>query len=244
MTAPVGFEVSLSHVTKRYASLVAVDDLSLDIEPGSVVAVTGPSGSGKSTLLHLIGAIERADSGRIEVGGQVVTGLTGRRLPRYRRGVGLVFQRFHLLPALTALDNVLAPLLPYRTGFDKVARVREVLAEVGLADRERSLPARLSGGQQQRVAVARALVHRPGLLLADEPTGNLDSGTGAEIVELLLRTRDRYGTTVLVATHSALVAARCERVLRLRDGALVDDRTVTGNGTPEQTLRRIEGLAV
>ena len=200
--------------------LVAVNDVSLSIDGGVAVALTGPSGSGKSTLLHLIGAIERADRGTIEVGGQRVTDLSRRALASYRRGVGFVFQRFHLLPTLTALDNVMAPVLPFRTDFDKAARARELLAMVGLADRTSALPSRLSGGQQQRVAIARALINRPRLLLADEPTGNLDSHTGGAIVDLLLRLRDAQGMTLIVATHDADIAARCDRAVHMRDGQL------------------------
>ena len=141
-------------------------------------------------------------------------------LPGYRRGVG--FQRYHLLPALSALNNVLAPLLPYRVDFDRVARARDLLAEVGLAGREDALPAQLSGGQQQRVAVARALIGGPGLLLADEPTGNLDSANGAQIRDLLLRLRDERAMTVLMATHDQQIAEHCDRVIRLTDGKIID----------------------
>ncbi|WP_405426736.1 ABC transporter ATP-binding protein [Micromonospora sp. NBC_00617] len=200
--------------------LVAVNDVSLSIAAGAAVALTGPSGSGKSTLLHLIGAIERSDGGTIDVGGQEVTGLSGRALSAYRRSVGFVFQRFHLLPTLTALDNVVAPLIPFRTDFDKVARARELLALVGLADRAAALPSRLSGGQQQRVAIARALINQPALLLADEPTGNLDSQNSAAIVDLLLKLRDEQGTTLVMATHDAGIAARCDRAVQMRDGRL------------------------
>jgi putative ABC transport system ATP-binding protein len=134
-----------------------------------------------------------------------------------------VFQRFHLLPALTARDNVVAPVLPFRTEFDKQARATELLTRVGLADRLSALPSKLSGGQQQRVAIARALINRPQLLLADEPTGNLDSATGASIIDLLLELRNEFGTTVVIATHDSAVAGRCDVVHRLRDGRREDD---------------------
>jgi putative ABC transport system ATP-binding protein len=198
--------------------LAAVDGVSAELEAGSAVALTGPSGSGKSTLLHLIGAIERLDRGVIEVGGQDLAGLDRRGLTAYRRTVGFVFQRFHLLPAQTALDNVIAPVLPLRTAFDKAARARELLDLVGLSGREDALPSRLSGGQQQRVAIARALINEPRLLLADEPTGNLDSGTGTAVLDLLLGLRDERGLTLLIATHDPAIAARCDRVLNLHDG--------------------------
>lgn len=187
--------------------IAAVDDLDLEIAAGGFVALTGPSGSGKSTLLHLIGAIEHAGRGAIIVCGTEVTSLPRRRLPDYRRSVGLVFQRYNLLPALTVLDNVTAPFLPARTDFDKTARALELLSAVGLADRAHDLPSRLSGGQQQRVAIARALVNVPKLLLADEPTGNLDSQTGADILELITNLRRQHGMTVLLATHDPQIAS-------------------------------------
>ena len=237
-----GAGVRIAGLRKRFrtggAEVVAVDDISLDIAPGALVAVTGASGSGKSTVLHLVGAIEEPDAGTIDVDGTELTTLGSRGLTAYRRGVGFVFQRYHLLPALTALDNVVAPVLPYRVGFDRTARARELLAAVGLGDRERSLPAELSGGQQQRVAIARALIGRPRLLLADEPTGNLDSATGADILDLLLRLRAEFGMTVLVATHEQSLAARCDRILRLRDGVVVEDIDLTVGESPATTLAR------
>jgi putative ABC transport system ATP-binding protein len=141
------------------------------------------------------------------------------------------------------IDNVLAPVLPYRVDFDKEARARELLAAVGLSGRETSLPSRLSGGQQQRVAIARALINHPKLLLADEPTGNLDSRTGEEIVDLLLELRARHGTTIVLATHDSQVAARCDRVVRLRDGRVVDDVDVRDAADVEATMGRLERLS-
>src|SRR3954451_24670429 len=156
-----GAALSVEGLTKRFQDIVAADELSLEIAAGSFTAVTGPSGSGKSTLLHLVGAIESADGGTIAVDGVEVTALRRRKLSEYRRTIGFVFQRYHLLPALTALDNVIAPVLPFKVGFDKRERARELLDAVGLAGRERSLPSQLSGGQQQRVAIARALIGAP-----------------------------------------------------------------------------------
>jgi putative ABC transport system ATP-binding protein len=190
----------------------------LRIEEGETVALTGPSGSGKSTLLYLLGALEEADAGTIDVAGERITALKRSELAAYRRRVGFVFQRFHLLPTLTALDNVIAPVLPYRVDFDRRTRARELLSSVGLEGREEFLPSKLSGGQQQRVAVARALIGGPRLILADEPTGNLDSRSSEEVLDLLMGLRERHGTTVVIATHDPDVVARCDRVVQLRDG--------------------------
>ncbi|MGI8761357.1 MAG: ABC transporter ATP-binding protein [Jatrophihabitantaceae bacterium] len=219
-----------------------MDALDLDVCAGSAIALCGPSGSGKSTLLHLLGAMDRVDVGSIVVDGQDITALPRRQLVEYRRTVGFVFQRFLLLPALSAVDNVLAPVLPYRTEFDKDQRARELLAEVGLADRAGALPGQLSGGEQQRVAVARALINEPRLLLADEPTGNLDSATGEDVVDLVLRIRAERGMTVVLATHDMTVASRCERVVRLADGRLVDDIAIPRHTDPNAVLERISRL--
>jgi putative ABC transport system ATP-binding protein len=233
--AGAGAAVEVSGVAKRYSTgaqaVAALDGVSLSIEAGALVAVAGPSGSGKSTLLHLLGAMDVPDEGTIRVGAVEVTALSRRERVDYRRRIGFVFQSFHLLSALTALDNVAAPLLPYRADFDKHDRARELLAAVGLAGREDALPSELSGGQQQRVAIARALVNEPTLLLADEPTGNLDSRTGEELLQLLLGLRAQRGTTVVVATHDPVIASRCDRVVRLQDGRILD---VTDVQPPEE----------
>jgi putative ABC transport system ATP-binding protein len=202
------------------SKLAAVDGVSLEIQPGTAVSLTGPSGSGKSTLLHLIGAIERLDSGSVVVAGHDLGKLSRKELAAYRRTIGFVFQRFHLLPAMTALDNVIAPVMPFRTGFDKQERALELLTVVGLEDRAGALPSQLSGGQQQRVAIARALINAPHLILADEPTGNLDSRNGTAIVDLLLALRDERGATVIIASHDPGIADRCDAAVHLRDGQL------------------------
>jgi len=239
--------LELRGVGKRYGAgtdteVTAADQISFTIEAGAFVALTGASGSGKSTLLHLIGAIERPDSGVITVNGNEVTALRGAALADYRRTVGFVFQRYNLLPGLTALDNVIAPVLPYRTGWDKRDRARTLLAAVGLAGRERSLPARMSGGEQQRIAIARALINTPPLLLADEPTGNLDSATAAGILDLLARLRAEHGMTIILASHDPQIAARAERLIRLRDGAVVDDLQLTQDRPVEEVIRHISQL--
>ncbi len=220
-----GAAVVLESVSKSYrlgdgSRLQAVDDVSLTVEPGSRVGLLGASGSGKSTLLHLVGALDRPDSGRIQVGETVVTDLSERKLADFRAGVGFVFQQFHLVPGLSLLDNVYAPLAGRPFDGDKRERARELLEAVGLGDRTRALPSQLSGGQQQRVAIARALVAHPGLLLADEPTGNLDSATAAEIMELFARLQAEFGATVLLATHDLDVGATCEVAYRISDGVL------------------------
>jgi putative ABC transport system ATP-binding protein len=227
--------VSLKDVSKIYRSglgepVAAVDAVTLDIPPGQSLAITGRSGSGKSTLLHLIGAMDVPDEGQITLDDVDIARQRDSQRAALRRRIGFVFQRFHLLPALTALDNVLAPVIPYRTDFDRVIRARELLSAVGLADRWKHLPSQLSGGEQQRVAIARALINRPGLVLADEPTGNLDTNTGAEIVALLLQLRDEHGLTLLVATHDASIAERCDRTLCLTDGRILSDSGTTPEG--------------
>jgi putative ABC transport system ATP-binding protein len=228
----------IENLSKRFGEIVAVDDISLDVEAGRAVALTGPSGSGKSTLLHLVGAIERADGGSVTVDDVEVTSLKRGALAAYRQRIGFVFQRYHLLPPLTALDNVVAPTLPYRVKYDRTARARELLDAVGLAGREKALPSELSGGQQQRVAIARALMVEPKLLLADEPTGNLDSKTGQQILDLLLKLQEDRGMTILLATHEQHVAARCDRLIRLSDGRITDDLDLRGGEDPATTLAR------
>ncbi len=231
--AVTGASIDIRNLTKAYRNdgkdgpaLIAVNNISLVISAGVFVALTGASGSGKSTLLQLIGSLEHADAGTVTVNGLDITALTRRQLPAYRRQVGFVFQRYHLLPALTALDNVTAPVLPLRTEFNKTARAHELLAAVGLEGRETSLPGRLSGGQQQRVAIARAVINHPSLLLADEPTGNLDSRSGDEILHLLAELRGQTGMTVILATHDLQVAATAERHIHMRDGHIDEDRTI------------------
>ena len=236
--------IALEGVVRRYqigdgVTITALDRVTLQIEAGSVVALSGPSGSGKSTLLHLLGALDRPDAGTITVGGVELGALKPRALAAHRRRVGFVFQRFNLLPALTVLDNVTAPVIPFRTGFDKQDRARELLAAVGLQGRERQMPARLSGGEQQRVAIARALINHPPVVLADEPTGNLDSRTGDAIMDLLLGLRERDGITVVVATHDVAVASRCDRVVRIVDGGLRDDIDVRAASDLQATLGRL-----
>jgi putative ABC transport system ATP-binding protein len=249
-TAPASGALELRGVRKRYGTgqpgaggqVTAADNVTLTIEAGAFVALTGASGSGKSTLLHLIGALERPDSGTIVSNGTEVTALRGAAQADYRRTVGFVFQRYNLLPGLTALDNVIAPVLPYRTSWDKRQRARDLLAAVGLDGRERSLPSRMSGGEQQRIAIARALINTPALLLADEPTGNLDSATATDILDLLTRLRAEHHMTILLASHDPQIAARSERLIRLRDGAIVDDIQLADDRPVGEVIRHVGQL--
>ena len=198
--------------------------ISLTIARGESVGLVGPSGSGKSSLLMLMGGLEQATGGRIGALGQDLTRMNEDALARFRRNhMGIVFQSFHLIPTMTALENVATPL--ELAGLrDAYPRARAELEAVGLGARADHYPAQLSGGEQQRVALARAAAPRPEILLADEPTGNLDETNGAAIIKLLFDLRDRHGSTLVMVTHSAELARRCDRVIRLRDGRLEDQR--------------------
>ncbi len=219
---PAGAEVLVDHVSKSYDSrIVAVRDVSLRLEAGEFASLTGPSGCGKSTLLNLIGSLARPDSGSIVVDGISVADL--RSPAAYRRTtVGFVFQLHHLLPMLSAGANVEVPLIGAGIGRrERRERARELLAEVGLAARVDHLPSQLSGGERQRVAVARALANRPRLLLADEPTGALDSASSKRVLELLVTLRERYGMTMLVVSYDPEVGRHADRTLRMEDGRIV-----------------------
>ncbi|MGA0542097.1 ABC transporter ATP-binding protein [Neotabrizicola sp. VNH66] len=192
--------------------------ISMKVNRGETVGMIGPSGSGKSSLLMLMGGLERATGGRVEVLGQDLTTLDEDGLAAFRRGrMGVVFQSFHLIPTMTALENVALPLELAGVA-DAFPRAQEELAAVGLAHRHDHYPAQLSGGEQQRVALARATAPRPALLLADEPTGNLDSANGAAIMDLIFALRDRHGATLVLVTHAPELAERCDRIVRLADG--------------------------
>jgi len=201
----------------------AVDSVDLTIAPGEFVVLEGPSGSGKTTLLQLLGALDRPDAGQVLFDGRDLGALGDRELAELRlRAFGFVFQQFNLIPTLTAVENVEAGLAPMGVrGVELRRRALALLGEVGLDERASHLPGQLSGGEQQRVAIARALVVEPRVILADEPTGNLDSATGAEVIDLLAGLAARHGATVVVATHDAELAARAERRLAMRDGLLV-----------------------
>ncbi len=221
--------IELSALSKRFdgkREVIALDNVSLKIEKGEMVALAGPSGSGKSTLLNLIGGLDHPTSGEILIDGVKLSGLSDDELTRVRRDkIGFIFQFFNLLPTLSSLENVSLPL--HLRGWPKAkidSRARELLGLVHLGHRLEHLPDELSGGERQRVAIARALSIYPPVLLADEPTGNLDSATGVEILKLIRDVHERLGATVLMVTHDREVAESCPRRITLRDGRIIEDR--------------------
>ncbi|HXD74067.1 MAG TPA: ABC transporter ATP-binding protein [Vicinamibacterales bacterium] len=215
-------------MSKRFEGkrqVVALDDVSVSVERGEMVSIIGPSGSGKSTLLNLIGGLDRASSGEVRVDGASLAELSDDELTRVRRDkIGFIFQFFNLLPTLTCLENVGLPLHLRGWARGKVdARARELLTLVQLGHRMQHLPEELSGGERQRVAIARALSVYPPIILADEPTGNLDTHTGVEILGLIRDLHQRLNTTVIIVTHDMKVAESCSRTIALRDGRIVED---------------------
>jgi putative ABC transport system ATP-binding protein len=198
-----------------------LNGVTLSVQPGEAVALLGPSGSGKSSLLMVAAGLEAATAGRVSVAGHVLTGLGEDALARFRREhVGIVFQSFHLVPTMNALENVAVPLELLRRP-DAFARAEAALGAVGLSHRLDHYPGQLSGGEQQRVALARAIVHEPEVLFADEPTGNLDGATGTAIIDLLFALRARVNATLFLVTHEEVLASRCDRILRMKDGLIV-----------------------
>jgi putative ABC transport system ATP-binding protein len=231
------------NLVKRYgsgpAAVIALGGVSVEIPASSFTAVMGPSGSGKSTLLHCMAGLDTADSGRLWIGGEEITSMPDRRLTRLRRDrVGFVFQAFNLLPVLSAAGNITLPLDIAGRDPDR-AWLASVVEAVGLADRLSHRPSELSGGQQQRVAIARALVSRPAIIFADEPTGNLDSRTGGEVLDLLRRCVGEFGQTVVMVTHDPVAAACSQRVVFLADGLVV---AALDQPTPQAVLDRMRAL--
>jgi len=218
-----GTEVVCEHVRKMFEGgrIRALEDITIRVGAGEFVALTGRSGCGKSTLLNLIGALDRPDSGTITVGGQSLAEI--HDLAAYRaRTVGFVFQFHYLIPTLSALWNVMIPMIGSdQSARDRELRARELLGEVGLTDRAEDRPGVMSGGERQRVAIARALANHPPLLLADEPTGALDSATGAEVLGLLGRVREQYGMSILMVTNDGEVSLAADRVVRMLDGRII-----------------------
>lgn len=210
-----------------------LQELNCQFSAAEITALVGPSGSGKSTFLSLIGSLDRPTGGQITYDGQDITKWKNRQLSKFRaQEIGFVFQQFHLLPALTVKENLLVPLLKQKTDFNKEKRIAEILEKVGLTEKQHALPAQLSGGQQQRVAIARALINRPRWILADEPTGNLDSVNGEMIFQLLLDLHQEEQCGILFVTHDLALAERADRILFMQDGRIVEDRR-------KQTVRSI-----
>lgn len=233
--------ITLSHLTMRLAGgghqITILDDVTLEIPDKQRVAIVGPSGSGKSTLLGLIAGLDRPTSGSIILDGTDISRMRESDLAKYRRDrIGYIFQSFHLIPTLTALENVLVPLeLAGASGAQD--RATDLLKSVGLENRLHHYPVQLSGGEQQRVAVARSFACHPPILLADEPTGNLDSATGQQIMNLLLSLHREYGTTLVLVTHDRAMAASMERVITLRDGRIESDSLIGSDHLPTESPR-------
>jgi putative ABC transport system ATP-binding protein len=221
----IGLTRAIQTPTHRVEILRGID---LRIERGQFAAIMGPSGSGKSTLLGLLAGLDNASSGRILLDGEDITGLSEDRMAEVRgRKIGFVFQSFQLIPTLTAEENVLLPAELAGAGPDAAGRARELLDRVGLSDRLDHYPVQLSGGEQQRVALARAFITRPPILLADEPTGNLDGATGQHVLELLLELNRVEGATLILVTHDPSLAAHADRIITLRDGLVVSDEAAS-----------------
>jgi len=234
MTSPVISLIDARLSLKGNAGQVDIlHGITLDVRPGATVGLVGPSGSGKSSLLMLMGGLEQASGGRVLALGRDLTEMDEDALARFRRGhMGIVFQSFHLIPTMTALENVATPLelAGHRHAF---TRAKAELEAVGLGARADHYPGQMSGGEQQRVALARASAPRPQILLADEPTGNLDGTNGAAVMRLLFDLRDKHGATLILVTHSDELAARCDRVIRLRDGRIEADTVQSQRSKPE-----------
>jgi putative ABC transport system ATP-binding protein len=241
--APSGNAVVARDVARYYgegdSEVRAVCGVSLEVPTGQFLAVMGPSGSGKSTLMHVLAGLDRPTSGRVEIGGEDVTEMNDKQLTLLRRRrIGFIFQFFNLLPVLTAEENIRLPLSIAGRKLDE-RWIDSVIDRVGLSDRRSHRPAELSGGQQQRVAIARALVSEPTVLLADEPTGNLDSKTSAEVLDLLRETVAEFGQTTLMVTHDPRAAATADRVLFLADGRLVRDLSHPTEGDVLEVMKEL-----
>ncbi|MFT3946714.1 MAG: ABC transporter ATP-binding protein [Agriterribacter sp.] len=216
--------LSAKNIVKSYGNLQVLKGVSLDISQGEIVSIIGSSGAGKSTLLHIIGTLDRPDSGEIFLGSERVDQLTGKKLASFRNNhMGFVFQFHHLLPEFTALENVCIPgWLAGKKKKEVEARAKELLETLGLKDRMDNKPNALSGGEQQRVAVARSLINKPDIVFADEPTGNLDSKNARELHKLFVDLRNRHGQTFLIVTHNEELAQMSDRVLHMKDGKMID----------------------
>ena len=223
----------VENLIKEYANgekkLVALDDVSLKIEQGEFVAIVGPSGSGKSTLLHIIGGIDKPTSGKVFVSGTDITILKPDKMTIFRRrNIGIIYQFYNLIPTLNVEDNIILPILLDSKKVDH-NKLDETIKLLGLENRRKAMPSELSGGEQQRVAIARALMNEPSIILADEPTGNLDSKASKEIVELFRYYNKAYKQTLLIVTHDERIALQADRIIELRDGKIIKDERNTPN---------------
>ncbi len=219
--------LSAENLFKKYSNLTVVNGVSLNVNKGEILSIIGPSGAGKSTLLHLLGALDRPDSGTVKIDGTDVFRLPGKKQAKFRNThMGFVFQFHHLLPEFTAIENVSVPLWISGKGRKEAfAAAKEMLETVGLGSRLENKPSELSGGEQQRVAIARALVNRPSIIMADEPTGNLDMANAQSIHELFLELRQKFGQTFVMITHNEALAAMTDRVLTMKDGHITNEKT-------------------
>ena len=237
--------VSATKVTRRYgrhdSAVDALAGVSIDVPVGQFTAVMGPSGSGKSTLMHILAGLDQPTEGSVSIGGREITGLNDKQLTLLRRSeIGFVFQLFNLLPMLTAEENVVLPLSIAGVKRDR-AWVEELLETVGIADRRTHRPSELSGGQQQRVSIARALVTEPTVLFADEPTGNLDSNTSRDVLELLRNSVDDLGQTIVMVTHDPQAAAQADRILFLADGLIVKEIPASTAAEVLEAMQAVSG---
>jgi lipoprotein-releasing system ATP-binding protein len=219
-----------NNLFKKYGALAVVNGVSLQVAPGEIVAITGPSGAGKSTLLHLLGSLDKPDNGTVSINGSDVFGLSGKKQARFRnKNMGFVFQFHHLLPEFSAVENVAVPMwISGKSKKEGLALATGALHAVGLASKLDNKPSELSGGEQQRVAIARALVNKPSIIMADEPTGNLDTANAHAIHELFVQLRDKFGQTFIMITHNEALAGLTDRKLVMQDGKIVDE--VRNNG--------------
>ena len=215
------------HIAKKYQGLVVLNDISFEVQKGEIAAIVGPSGAGKSTLLHIIGTIDKPDNGEIYFGNELISKLNGDKLAKFRnKNIGFIFQFHHLLPEFSAIENVCIPAFIAGTSPTEAnQKAKELLTELGLGARMDHKPSQLSGGEQQRVAVARALINNPEVILADEPSGNLDSKNAKDLHNLFFELRDRYNQTFIIVTHNEDLATMANRKLIMRDGNIIDSQT-------------------
>lgn len=234
--------LKVEHLTKVYGKgetqVNALDDVSFSVEKGEFVAIIGPSGSGKSTLLHILGGVDRPTTGEVIIDNTSIYGLNETKLAIFRRRqIGLIYQFYNLIPVLNVEENITLPLLLDGRKVDE-DHLKEIIATLRLENRKKHLPNQLSGGQQQRVSIGRALVSNPAIILADEPTGNLDSKNSEEILELLKYSNRTFNQTLIMITHDEKIALQADRIISIKDGKIADDRTIRHKGEDESNLRK------